>query len=267
MSFHISRRSILLGAAALGFARQARAEDAALAAAIASAARSAKNVARDKYRHPAEVLEFFGLRDDLSVLEIQPGAGYWTEILAPYLAARGHYTVAVPPAPKAEQGLMAAYIAKLKGNPAYKKVVIEGFTPGVPLGPAGSQDLVLSFRNLHDWMADGSAAARLKLIYDVLKPGGVFGIEDHRGLTSLPQDPKAKSGYVREDYAKALIEAAGFRFVAESGIGDNPKDRKDYPKGVWTLPPTLVLGQVDRAKYLAIGESDRWTMKFIKPEV
>jgi predicted methyltransferase len=114
-------------------------------------------------------------------------------------------------------------------------------------------------------MADGTASAKLALIHAALKPGGAFGIEDHRGLTNAPQDPRAKSGYVREDYAKALITQAGFHLAAESPIGNNPRDTKDYPKGVWTLPPTLAMGEENRAKYIAIGESDRWTLKFIKP--
>ncbi len=142
--------------------------------------------------------------------------------------------------------------------------MVSGFADGVPIAPANSVDLVLSFRNLHDWMADGTAAQKLGLIHAVLKPGGVFGIEDHRGLTSAPQDERAKSGYVREDYAKALIARAGFRLAGESPVGNNPRDTKDYPKGVWTLPPSLAMGAVDRAKYLAIGESDRWTLKFVK---
>jgi predicted methyltransferase len=267
----ISRRFFAAGLAAglaLGRAGDAFAGDSALAAAVTSPIRSPGNVARDKYRHPAEVLGFFGVRPGLSVVEIQPGAGYWTEILAPYLKGRGRYTVAIPPIPPGETREAASvsrYLQKLLKNPAdYGEVVVSGLTDGVPMAPANSADLVLSFRNLHDWMADGTAAQKLALIHDVLKPGGVFGIEDHRGLTNVPQDPRAKSGYVREDYAKALITQAGFSLAGESPVGDNPRDTKDYPKGVWTLPPTLAMGDVDRAKYLAIGESDRWTLKFVK---
>jgi predicted methyltransferase len=259
----LNRRIFVGLTASLALAGAARADAPSLAACIASPSRSPKNVARDKYRHPLELLEFFGLRDNLTVLEIEPGAGYWTEILAPYLAAHGQYEVAIPPASAAEPRL-AAYLAKLKVFPHVK---VADFAPGVPLGPADSVDLVLSFRNLHDWMAQGTAAPLLRSIYAVLKPGGVFGIEDHRGLTGVPQDTLAKSGYVREDYAKQLIEAAGFKLEAESQIGDNPRDTKNYPKGVWTLPPTLVMGATGRAKYLEIGESDRWTMKFVKPVV
>jgi predicted methyltransferase len=234
-----------------------------LATAIASPTRSPKNVARDRYRHPEAVLNFFGLRPTQTVLEIEPGAGYWTEILAPYLKQAGAYIAAVPvpPAPA-----WPYFIDKVNADPALAgAVTITGLGAG-PLAPENSIDLILSFRNLHDWMADGTAAAKLAAMYAALKPGGVLGMEDHRGLTAAPQDPLAKSGYVREDYAKTLIQSAGFRFLAASPIGDNPRDTKNYPAGVWTLPPTLRLGLTDRAKYLAIGESDRWTMKFFKPK-
>jgi predicted methyltransferase len=242
--------------------------DPELLAAIASPARSPSNVKRDRYRHPAQVLSFFGLRDNQSVVEIEPGAGYWTEILAPYLKAHGNYRVAIPPAPAGDKkaaAAMAAFISKLQADPAaYGKVIISGFTPHTPLAPPNSVDLVLSFRNLHDWMANGTAASDLAEINAALKPGGVLGIEDHRGLTTQAQDPLAKSGYVREDYAIALIEKSGFKLVGSSAVGDNPRDTKNYPKGVWTLPPVLAMGNVDRANYLAIGESDRWTLKFRK---
>lgn len=265
------RRNLLASVAiALVFAAPAHAAmDAGLAAAIASPSRSPKNTARDRYRHPAAALVFFGLNDHLSVLEIEPGAGYWTEILAPYLRAHGTYRVAIPPVPAKfprEQAAVNAYLQKLKSDPAdYGKVIVGPFDDATPIAPPDSVDLILSFRNLHDWMADGTASAKLAAIYAALKPGGVFGIEDHRGLTTQPQDPRAKSGYVREDYAKALIEKAGFKLAGESQIGDNPLDTKNYPKGVWTLPPVLAMGQVERAKYIAIGESDRWTLKFVKP--
>jgi predicted methyltransferase len=211
------------------------------------------------------VLEFFGLRPDMAVLEIEPGGGYWTEILAPYLKAHGKYTAAMPMSAAGEQKGIARFLAKLGADPKdYGAVAVTPMAAGAALAEPGSQDLILSFRNLHDWMADGTAAAQLAAIYAALKPGGVFGIEDHRGVATAPQDPKAASGYVREDYAKALIEKAKFHFIGESPVGDNPRDTKNYPKGVWTLPPVLALGAQDRAKYLAIGESDRWTMKFRK---
>ena len=246
-------------AAAPGRLYAGQSVDPALLAAIASPTRSPFNVARDQYRHPAEALTFFGLRDDQTVLEIEPGRGYWTEILAPYLKAHGRYIAAVPPAGA------KALLGRLRSDPAdYGEVTVTGFGGRAAMAPAGSANLVLSFRNLHDWMADGSVAATMRAIHVVLKSGGVLGMEDHRGLSTRPQDPRAKSGYVREDYARTLMESFGFRLVGVSQIGDNPRDTKDYPKGVWTLPPVLALGAADRAKYLAIGESDRWTMKFMK---
>jgi predicted methyltransferase len=245
------------------------ATDPKLLAAIDSPTRSPANVKRDRYRHPAEVLTFFGLRDNQSVVEIEPGAGYWTEILAPYLKAHGSYRVAIPPVPagnKKEAAGMAAFIRKLAADPAaYGKVIVTGFGANTPIAAPNSIDLVLSFRNLHDWMAAGTASPHLGAIYATIKAGGVLGIEDHRGLTTQPQDPLAKSGYVREDYAIALIEKSGFKLAGSAAVGDNPRDTKNYPKGVWTLPPVLAMGSVDRAKYLAIGESDRWTLKFTKP--
>ena len=240
--------------------------DPGLAAIIDSPLRGAANKARDKYRHPAEVLAFFGLTERKSVLEIEPGGGYWTEILAPYLAKQGRYTAALPDGTPIAKKEAQFFLNKLRSDEAvYNGVKVTQFGPEGHIGKPDGYDLILSFRNLHDWMVDGSAAAMLAGIYAALKPGGVFGIEDHRAPADQPQDPKAKNGYVREDYAKQLIEAAGLRFVASSEIGANPRDTKNYPDGVWDLPPVLRQGAVDRAKYLAIGESDRWTLKFSKP--
>ncbi len=237
-----------------------------LAAAIASPIRSPRNVARDRYRHPLETLQFFGLLPAQTVIEIEPGSGYWTEILAPYLRRAGRYIAALPaPSSGAEAArAWAGFLAKLDAAPQlYGAVTVTGLG-AAPIVPPGTANLVLSFRNLHDWMADGTAAQKLARIRAALKPGGVFGIEDHRAPADRPQDPRARDGYVRQDYATRLITAAGFRLAATSPVGDNPRDTKDYPKGVWTLPPTLAMGATDRAKYLAIGESDRWTMKFVK---
>ena len=131
--------------------------------------------------------------------------------------------------------------------------------------PDGTADLVLTFRNIHNWMAGGQAEAAFRMMYRALKPGGTLGVVEHRGNEAVPQDPRARSGYVNQSYAIKLVEGAGFKLVATSEINANPKDTKDYAGGVWTLPPRLAAGEVDRAKYVAIGESDRFTLKFVKP--
>ena len=155
----------------------------------------------------------------------------------------------------------------MAGAPAlYDKVEVSEFAADRhAIAPAGSADFVLTFRNLHNWMAKGEAEATLKTFYAALKPGGVLGIVEHRGLDTVPQDPLAKSGYVRQDFAIALIESVGFKFAGASEANANPKDTKDYSVGVWALPPTYRLKDQDREKYAAIGESDRFTLKFVKP--
>ncbi len=233
--------------------------------------RAQKNRARDVYRHPGEVLTFFGVKPDSVVVEILPGAGgYWTEILAPYLKAKGRYIAAngeIDSASEETQKDNSGFKAKMSADPAlYDKVEITQFAADRhEIAPAGSADFVLTFRNLHNWLARGETAAALKTFYAALKPGGVLGIVDHRGKADAPQDPLAKSGYVRQDAAIAAIEAAGFKFVGASEANANPKDTKDYLVGVWALPPTYRLKDQDREKYADIGESDRFTLKFIKP--
>jgi predicted methyltransferase len=240
----------------------------ALQAAVDNPARSANNKARDPYRHPLEALSFFGVKPDSVVVEIDPGAaGYWTEILAPYLKEQGRY-VAANPEPTSEEAKRgaAAFAAKVASdNAAFGKVETAEFGGERALVPPGTADFVLTFRNLHNWMAHGDAEATLRAFYAALKPGGVLGIEDHRAPDATPQDPLAKSGYIRQDYAIKLIESVGFKFVASSEMSANPKDTKDYSVGVWALPPTYRLKDVDHAKYQAIGESDRFTLKFVKP--
>jgi predicted methyltransferase len=236
---------------------------------VDNAQRDAKNSARDKYRHPFEVLSFFGVSPDATVLEIDPGAaGYWTEILAPYLKDRGRYIAGDPPATTTEAKTGAeAFAAKLAADPsAYAKAEVAEFDPGLkdPVAP-GAVDVVLTFRNIHNWMAKGTAEAAFRAFYKMLKPGGVLGVEEHRGRDDQPQDPLAKSGYVRQDYAIQLAEAAGFKLAGVSEVNANPKDTKDYPAGVWTLPPTFRLKEQDHDKYAAIGESDRFVLKFVKP--
>ena len=243
---------------------------AALERILAGDQRSPENRARDIYRHPKQTLLFFGIRPDMRVVEIWPDGGWYTEIIAPLVQARGKYYAALEPADpqsayitRSEQ----AFRDKLAARPAlYGGAELTTLGPGGgEIAPAGSIDMVLTFRNLHDWMSEGSAPQAFAAIYRALKPGGVLGVTDHRGNPGLPQDPLARNGYVNEDYAVRLIEAAGFKLVAKSEINANPKDTKDYPQGVWTLPPTYRLGATDRDKYAAIGESDRFTLKFVKP--
>jgi predicted methyltransferase len=259
-------------ACSLAFAAvpQAHATDAALQEAISSASRAPKFVARDVARHPQEELEFFGLRPGLTVVEVEPGGGYWTEILAPYLKEAGRYYVAVLPPndPEAPAPGKDAYRAKLAANPAlYGGITLtELGKDHYTVAPAGSADLVLTFRNLHNWVHAGYAPAALEAFHRALKPGGILGIEDHRARDDRPQDPSAGDGYVRQDFAIELATKAGFEFVGSSEVNANPRDTKDWPKGVWTLPPVLTLKDKDREKYVAIGEADNFVLKFRKPK-
>jgi predicted methyltransferase len=264
-------RLLLVSAAfaALGYATaSAAAVDAAIAGAVANPARSAGAVARDKARHPIEELTFFGLSPKMSVVELWPGGGYWTDILGPYLKAGGYYTIALPAPGNAEEDTS---VVRLRAHIAADKDrfgTIHETTLGAghfDIAPPGSADLVLTFRNLHNWMNAGYAEQALAACFTALKPGGILGMEAHRGRNDVPQDPKAKNGYVRQDYAIALAKKAGFVLVESSEINANPRDTKDWVGGVWTLPPTLSQGDKDRAKYLAIGEADNFVLKFQKP--
>jgi predicted methyltransferase len=247
------------------------ADASALQALVSGGQRSATNRARDPYRHPLEVLTFFGVADNASVVEILPGAsGYWTEILGPYLKAHGHYVAANGDKDSSSPEVQkdnASFAAKVAADPAdYDKVETAEFHPGVKeVAPEGTADFVLTFRNIHNWMTAGTADQAFATFFKALKPGGILGVEEHRARADQPQDPLAKSGYVRQDFAIALAEKAGFKFVGASEVNANPKDTKDYPAGVWTLPPTYRLKDQDREKYAAIGESDRFVLKFVKP--
>jgi predicted methyltransferase len=241
----------------------------ALARAIAAPSRSPANVARDPYRHPREVIEFFGIRADSVVVEILPGsAGYYMEILAPLLKDKGRYIAASRDAAAAPQYIAdhRKLLGRLQAEPQlYGKVAVTQFNAGLhEIAPPGSADFVLTFRNLHNWVERNEVEGSLRAFYRALKPGGVLGVVDHRGRTDLSQDAQMKTGYLRQDYAVALIEKAGFRLAAASEANANPKDTKDHPAGVWTLPPTYRLKDQDRDKYRAIGESDRFTLKFVK---
>lgn len=231
--------------------------------------RSDRNRQRDPARKPAETLAFFGLKADQTVVEIWPSVGaWWFEILAPYLHDRGRYIGALhagahnPAAAKAEHDAIEARIASRPD--LYGKVEI-AHSPGlVETVKPGSVDLLLTFLNLHNWITDGNAEEVIREFHAVLKPGGTLGIVDHRGRADVSQADQLKTGYLREDDTIALIERVGFRLVARSEIGANPRDSKNYPEGVWSLPPSLRLKDVDREKYLTIGESDKFTLKFVK---
>jgi predicted methyltransferase len=234
---------------------------AALKAAIADPQRSETNRARDQYRHPLQTLTFFGIKPDMTLVEIWPGNGWYTEILAPLLKDHGKLYEALGGGAGAK-----TFEEKLKTDQAvYGAVIVTELQPPAQteIAPAGTADMVLTFRNVHDWLSRGNTEDYFKAFYRALKPGGILGLTDHRADPSQPQDPDAKNGYVRQDYMIQLAEQAGFKLVGSSEINANPKDPRNQP--VWNLPPTLRQGQKDRAKYLAIGESDRMTLKFVKP--
>ncbi len=233
--------------------------------------RSPNFVMRDPARHPIEELHFFGVTPRSSVVEIWPGGGYWTEILAPFLHDRGKYTLAVDVPDGEPEGqnfaLGPKFAARLDADPAdYGRIRYDFFGAKQSNLAPNSADIVLTFRNLHNWVNQGDSTRLLAAIYRLLKPGGILGVEDHRGNPRLPQNPKAAYGYLRQDYAVALVERAGFKLVATSEIDANPRDTADYPRGVWTLPPSYALGDKDRARYQAIGEADNFVLKFRKPQ-
>ena len=251
-----------LAAQHAGHAGHAKAERGdAIAAAVAAPSRSAANKDRDKYRHPAETLAFFGIEPGQTVVEYSPGGGWYTEILAPLLRERGTL-YALQPAGR----YLENYRKFLSAKPAiYGKVKLVSYPDQTALIPAGTVDTILTFRNVHNMVMAGTDTATFKAFYDLLKPGGTLGIVDHR----LPEDRDSalekKSGYLKVSTIRRLAEAAGFEYLGASEINANPKDSADWPNGVWTLPPTLAKGDADKAKYLAIGESDRMTLKFRKP--
>lgn len=255
-----------LGTAAIG-APQMGAASKELKAAVAASTRTPTNVARDRYRHPAETLTFFGVKPTDTVVELWPGGGWYTEILAPYLGKGGTLWAAAPwpNGVKGVQGLQA------KDAALYGPVKLAAFPAldaAAPKVPDNSADVVLTFRNIHNWkmgQQDVSATA-FKQIFAMLKPGGTLGIVEHRLPEGADSAREKTSGYLKVSTVKKLAADAGFRFVGESEVNANSKDTTDYPKGVWTLPPNYAEKDVDRAKYAAIGESDRMTLKFVKPK-
>ncbi len=262
--------SKMSAASALLFASCAYAADApvqldAIDGAIAGEHRSAANRARDVYRHPKETLAFFGVRPDSTVVEISPGGAWYTEILAPYVRGNGRYFAAYPAL--AVKGLKN-FQDKLAAKPGVydkAKVMPFGAPAALDIRPDGGADFVLTFRNVHNWIDDDNVDAFMKSFYDALKPGGVLGLVEHRAKPGSKIKNAIENGYVTEDYVIKHALMAGFKLDAKSEINANAADTKDYKKGVWTLPPSYADGEVDKPKYTAIGESDRMTLRFVKP--
>jgi predicted methyltransferase len=245
---------------------------AALLAAVLSTDRPAEERGRDAARHPVETLEFFGIRRDMSVVELWAGGGWYSAILAPLLAERGRYiaTNFDPNGPESGYTNMGrAFDKRIKSRPAFfakAEVHFMHLPDDFALGPDGSADLVLTFRNFHNWLRDGVAERIVVASFRALKPGGVFGVVEHRARPDADPQTVWKTGYVPEALVRRICEGAGFKLASASEVNANPKDTKNWPSGVWTLPPTLAMGDVDRAKYAAIGESDRMTLRFVRPD-
>jgi predicted methyltransferase len=236
--------------------------------AVNSSYRNEKNRTRDKYRHPAETLSFFGLKPDMTVVEIWPSAGWYAEIIAPLVAEHGQYIAAINDSNGGDgQKANQQFEDWKKSHPEVGgKITTTIFAPPskTAIAPAGTVDMIVTFRNLHNWMRAHGAQEAFKSFYKALKPGGILGFVEHRASAKGKIDPEAKSGYVRESDVIRMAKKAGFKLVAKSEINANPKDTKDYPEGVWTLPPSYRLKEKDHDKYEAIGESDRMTLKFVK---
>lgn len=249
-----------------GHGAHGAAPDGAIAAAVAAPTRTPANVARDAARHPAETLAFFGVKPGDTVVELWPGGGWYTEILAPLTQSGGGTLYAAAPW---ERGLNTIRKWQEAKPDAYGAVKLAEFpaTGAGPKVPDGSADVVLTFRNVHNWRFGGmdKTAEAFQQIYAMLKPGGVLGVVDHRLPEGMDSALEEKSGYMKRSSVVAFAEAAGFKLAGESEVNANPRDTHDYEKGVWSLPPTLTNKDVDREKYVAIGESDRMTLKFVKP--
>jgi predicted methyltransferase len=242
-----------------------------LAEIIASDKRSPEYKHRDAARHPLDTLTFFGIKASMTVVEIWPGTGWYTEILAPYLKADGTYYAAHFPS-ESNVEFFNIYREKFKQKlieqpGLYEKVLLTEFSPTdvSRLSLENRADMVLTFRNVHNWMSGGGDKLAFLSFYKALKPGGILGVVEHRAKPGTSIEEMQISGYVTEEHVIQLAESAGFQLLAKSEINANPRDSANHPKGVWTLPPTLRLKEENKAKYSAIGESDRMTLKFIKP--
>ena len=249
----------------------ANAPDPLLDVALAGSWRSPENAARDVYRNPRETLTFFGISSGQTVVEITPGGGWYAEILAPWL--RDGYVAAVVDPQAQPEGRSRDYAARSKdglealfaANPEqFREARVVAYDPKAPVfGAPGSADAVVTFRNVHNWRSSGIAEGMFKGFFEVLRPGGVLGVVEHRAAGEVADDDR--TGYVGQNQVIALAEAAGFRLDATSEVNANPRDTRDHPNGVWTLPPTNNHDAEDRQQYEAIGESDRMTLRFIRP--
>lgn len=236
--------------------------------------RAAGHADRNVYRHPVKTLEFFGLEPTMTVVEIWPSGGWYTEILAPFLETSGKYYAAgfamtAKRTPTWRKQMQRAFEKKLAAHPdLYGSVVVTELSipERTEIAPPSTADMVLTFRNVHNWMKGDYAPQMFKAMFEALKPGGVLGVVEHRAKAGTSVEKMIESGYVTEAEVKRLAQGAGFRFAAASEVNANPRDTTDHPMGVWSLPPSLRLGDKDRKKYLAIGESDRMTLRFIKPK-
>ncbi|MDD9891848.1 MAG: methyltransferase [Gammaproteobacteria bacterium] len=233
--------------------------------------RSEANIARNEFRNPVETLEFFGLEPNMTLIEIGPSGAWYTEILAPYMRDHGRYYGAhfsPNSGNEFQRRSLENFEAKLAANPElYGKATVRHLLPPneLVIGPVEGADMVLTFRNVHNWMARNEDEAHFNTFFDSLKPGGILGVVEHRAPDNATRQEMIDSGYVSEAFVKQIAARSGFEFVGSSEVNANPRDTKDYAQGVWTLPPSYRLGDTDRAKYTAIGESDRMTLKFRKP--
>ena len=266
--------SVLLGVGlAAGTGANASSTSEAVARWMIGSQRAPGHEARNSFRHPKETLSFFGLDASMTVVEVWPSGGWYAEILAPVLRESGRYYAAgfalsAKRTPEWRKKMQRQFQSKLDARPAlYDRVIVTELSiPERPdMAPAGTGDMILTFRNVHNWIKGDYAPGMFGAMFKALKPGGVLGVVEHRAPQGMSPKQMVESGYVTEAYVKTLAKEAGFRFVASSEVNANPKDTADHPAGVWTLPPTLRLGDKDRAKYLAIGESDRMTLRFVKP--
>lgn len=247
----------------------------AITDAASSEFRSAKAQARDEYRHPQQTLRFFDVQPNMTVVEISPGGGWYTDILAPLLKDHGkliaaHFFVDEESGNYYRRSL-AGFKKKIAEHPPYKNIALSAFDPvkALNITTPNSADRVLTFRNVHNWYMNGKdkgVVNAMEAFFNALKPGGILGLVDHRLPESASDDKMASTGYMKQSYVIAMAQKAGFTLVATSDVNANPLDSADHPRGVWTLPPTLSLGEENQAHYLAIGESDRMTLKFMKPE-